>query len=196
MTFTEAVAEVVDMTKRPDKVQSINRAINAALSFIATEGNFARDTDEVAVDFATLTLDPSATIHSIPLGTFPRFRKFTYIRPNNRNSYLCHKGADFVFQDNVEKLDVFYITGDSLQLKLKAPSPGLIVGYFRNAPVMTASSPQYWLLEDSPYMVLHKAAALVFSEVGNTTETAKQEQLFALAFISAQRDFKYGINLG
>lgn len=191
MNFTEVVVEVSRLTKRPDLLLDIRREVNAAVNFCCIEGNFARDFDENS--FAV-----SSTLYaqSLPLSSFLRWRKFAYVRPSNRKKYIDPLGADKIFANNTEQSDAYYIAGDNVQFKLCALSSALLIGWFKFPPTLTDALPTFWLLDISPYMIINKAAASIFSQVGNTTETSKHEALFAVAFTSAVRDYKYGTNYG
>lgn len=191
MNFTQVVAAVSSKTQRPDLTTDIKRAVNAAINFCTIEANFARDVVE-----DSFAIDPMSYVQSLPLSGFVRWRKIAYIRPANRKKYLQHLAADKIFNAGKEACDVYYVAGDSIKLKLSTLSSDLLIGYLQYAPELTDASPTYWLLDVSPYMIIDKACASIFSQVGNTTESQKHEQLFAVEFSSAVRDYKYGVDYG
>jgi len=191
MNFTEAVAEVLRITKRPDKLDSIRREVNAAINFCCIEGNFARDMDE-----GSFVVDPALYAQSLPLSGFTRWRKFAYIKSPGCKGYIEQRDPQKVFENHQEARDVYYVAGDEVKLSLCKLTSSLLIGYFRYPPTLTDASPNFWLLEVSPYMIIAKATASIYSDVGNPTEAVKHEQAFNSMFLSAQRDYKYGANYG
>lgn len=192
MNFSEVVQEVVNITKRPDKLAEIRTQVNAAINFCCIEIEFGRDLEEVLYPLS----DPSAYIHSIPLTEFIRWRKFCYIKAPSSKHCLQQRDPDKIFEAGKEARDVFYIAGNEVKISLCATSPSLIIGYFRYPPVLTDSSPDFWLLEVSPYMIIDKACASIFLGVGNNTEASSHLVSFNNAFTSARRDYKYGASYG
>lgn len=191
MNFTQAVAEVVSITARPDKLADIKRNVNSAINFCCIEGNFVRDLVE-----DSYVIDPGLTAQSLPLSDFLRWRKFAYIKAPASKHYVTNRDPSKIFESNKEAKDVYYVVGDEVKFSLCNVSPSLLIGHFTYPPTLTDLAPTHWLLEVSPYMIIHKAAAALFSDVGNTTETTKHEGLFATMFLSACRDYKYGANYG
>lgn len=191
MNFTTVVDEVVRITARPDLLLSIKREVNAAINFATIEGNFARDLVEDSV-----VVDSSQFVHSISLSTFPRWRKFGYIKSPLCKGYINQRDPAKVFENSKEARDVYYVTGDTVKISLCSTTPELYVGYFTYPPTLSESLVDYWLLDVSPYMIIHKAAAAIFSQVGNTTEATTHERAFGTMFTSCVRDYKYGANYG
>lgn len=192
MNFTDVVAEVSRITKRPDLLLDIRRNVNAAINFCCIEGNFARDFVE-----DTYPIDNTLYAQSILLSEFERWRKFRYIRPDNRKCYIEQLAPEKVFSPSgKEQCDVYYVQGDSVVLKLKALSSNLLIGHFRYPPILTDASPDFWLLDVSPFMIIDKAAAQIFKNIGNNTEQTSHEADFRIAFASAMRDYKYGADYG
>lgn len=192
MNFAEVVAEVIRMTERPDKIIDIKRNVNAAINFCVTEGNFSRDLEEDEYD-----LVPTSYTQSIDVADLTRFRKVQYIRPSTHTKYLTHLTADKVFSPSgKEACNVFYQSGDSIKMKLNKLSPTALIGHFRYAPTLVNDDDEFWLLELSPYMIIDKAAAITYAQVGNKAESDKHEGQFSISFVSAVRDYKYGANYG
>lgn len=191
MNFTEAVAEVVSITKRPDKLADIQREVNAAINFCCIEGNFARDLQE-----DSYVVDNTLYAQSLPLSTFTRWRKFAYIKPPACKGYVEQRDPSRIFENHKEAADVYYVVGDEVKFKLCKLTATLLIGHFRYPPTLTDIAPTFWLLDVSPYMIIAKAAGAIFSDVGNTTEAASHLGTFNTLFSSAQRDYKYGANYG
>ena len=191
MNFTEVVTEVARLTSRPDKILDIQREVNAAINFCSIESNFARDLEENSYAINAVNL-----AQSLPLSGFLRWRKFAYIKPPAVKYYLTQRDPMLVFQNGVEDRNVYYVVGDEVKFSLCSPSATLLIGHFKYPPTLTDASPNYWLLEVSPYMIIHKAAASLFASIGNNTEAASNNAIFSAMLLSAQRDYKYGANYG
>lgn len=191
MNFTEVVAEVSRLTKRPDLIVDIQREVNAAINFSCIEGNFARDLME-----DSYVVDGTAYAQSLPLSGFSRWRKFAYIKNPTCTDYVKQRDPSKIFENGKESSDVYYVVGDEVKFKLCKLTASLLIGHFRYPPILTNASSAFWLLEISPFMIIDKAAASIFSQVGNTTEATKHEMAFSIAFTSAVRDYKYGANYG
>lgn len=192
MNFNAVVAEVARITKRPEKIVDIQREVNAAINFCCIEGNFARDRVE-----NLYTINSTTYAQSLALSLFTRWRKFDYIRPSAKNCFLTRVEPSSIFTlQGKELCDVYYVAGDELKFKLKNLASQLIIAHFTYPPILTSSSAAFWLLDVSPFMIIDMAAAAIFSEVGNTTESNRLTTKANIAFISAQRDYKYGSNYG
>lgn len=187
MNFTEIVAEVVDMTKRPDKIVAIRKAVNQALTYACTQTNFARDLQE-----RSIAINASQYAQNIALSEFVRFRKFCYIKPDNRNCYVKPLEADKIFAKGIEMLDKYYIAGNQVNFKLSALAPNLLVGWFAYPPVLTDAAPTHWLLDIQPYMIIDKAAATVFKDIGDDQSASKKNDDFKEQYLAASSDLKYG----
>lgn len=187
MNYQEVEQEVLNIVKRPDKIGLIRTAINRAVRHFSMGTNFAQDMSEDLV-----SIDPNQYAHALDLGTLTRFRTFAYIRPSNRNCYVtqCDPGA--IFQKGKEQLDKYYIAGTQANLKLAVLASSLQVGWFKYPPVLNAGSSAYWMLDVCPYMVIDKAAASVFKEIGDDASATKKEQEAKEQYAVAVADLRYG----
>ena len=83
MIFSEAVAEVISITGRPDKATDIASQLNRALSFFTLKAEWSQDLVE-----DSLAIDPDLYGDTISLASLVRFRKFKYLRPLAQRYYL------------------------------------------------------------------------------------------------------------
>src|SRR5574337_16900 len=189
MNFTEVVNEVVSTVKRPDKLIEARRAVHAAINFCCIEADFARDLEENSYPISS-----SEYVVNIPVSDFTRFRKIQYIRPTNRLTYIDPLSADKIFKRGSEcdAKDKYYIAGDSLILQLSTLAEALLIGHYKFPPILTDASPTFWLLEVSPFMIIDKAASIIFSGIGDEKSADYHTTLFRPAFVSAMADYKYG----
>jgi hypothetical protein len=191
MNFAEVVLHVLQMVKRPDKVIEIRKAVNQALTFACMTNNFARDMQERSV-----AIDPTAYAQSILLSEFVRFRKFAYIKPDNRKNYVFPMDADKIFAKGVELTDRYYIAGDQVNFKLARCAPNLLVGWFSHPPVLTEASGDFWLLGICPYAIIDKAASLVFKSIGDDASARQKEQDYNQQMLVIASDLTYGAQHG
>ena len=187
MDFTGVVQEVISIVKRPDKLLDIRREVNKAINFCCIGADFSFDLEEEAY-----AVSPAAYVGNIDLTTLTRFRKFAFIRPSDRNKYLDHLTPDKVFAKGKESLDVYYIAGTQANFKACREVSSLLLGYFKYPPVLTDAAPTFWLLDISPYMIVDKAAASIFANIGDDASSKRHIEEFGKAYTSATADYKYG----
>lgn len=192
MDFTEVVAEVIELTKRPDKIASIRNAVNATIRKACLGAEFARDVVE-----STVAISSSDYIQSLALTEFPRFRKFVYVRPYGQKCPMHGLSGPLAIydDDNKERSNVYYVAGDNVVFRLYALADTLYYGYLAAPPVLTDASPDFWLLELEPYMIIDGAAAKIFRNIGDDRSAQQHEADFRLAYDSARVDLKYGVAL-
>lgn len=188
MNFAEVVAEVVRITKRSDKTLDIQRQVNAAINLCCIDTDFARDRQE-----QTVPLDSTLYAQSIAISDLTRFRKVDAMRPSGRKAMLTLTEPNHIFGNCVEQTNCFYIAGDSIVLKLTALDSNMLVAYFAYPPVLTGTD-TFWLLEAAPYMIIDKAAAKVFSNIGDDASARYHDASFKEHYTAARRDFRYGAN--
>lgn len=191
MNFNAVVTEVLRIVKRPDKIQAICRSVNQALTFACMTNTFARDLQERSI---AITADVYAG--SILLTEFVRFRKFEYIKPSNRNCYVHPLDSDKIFAKGQEMLDKYYIAGNQVNYKLARTAPSLLVGWFSHPPVLADNEGTFWLLDVCPYMIIDKAAALVFKDIGDDASAKQKESDYAQQMLAVAADLKYGVHHG
>lgn len=191
MNFTEVVNTVQDIVKRPDKVALIRTQVNKALNLYCTEASFARDRDEQEV-----TLDSSIFVQSIQLNTFTRLRKVECIKVSYKEKPLDHIDPARLFAQNGYKAtDAWYMGGDKINISLSQSSAKCQVSYFKYPPTLTGTD-TFWMLDVSPYMIVDRAAALIFGVIGDDASARLHKTLADEAFVIAKRDYEYGAHYG
>jgi len=189
MNFTEAVNEAVGITKRPDKIADIRREINAAINYYCMESDFSFDRQE-----QTLAINANEYAGNILLSSLTRFRKVDCIRPINRNKFLDPLDPKKIFTPGgCEVLNVYYIAGTQINYKLSQGAPSLLIAYYSFPPTLTGTE-SFWMLDMSPYMVINRAASVIFTNIGDDSSARIHKGYADEAYISASRDYKYGAN--
>jgi hypothetical protein len=179
MNFTEIVAEVVRVTKRPDKILDARREVNAAINFYSIDSFFDRDISEI-----TLPISVGEYTQDIPFSDLPRFRKFQYIKRAGTLNYLSTLDKVKLFIRGCDIVDKYYITGPAVRISMKATAAALDIGYWQYPPILTDAAPEFWQLEGNWPAVLDRAMAKVFANIGDDASSAKHERYAVVAYLA------------
>lgn len=190
MNFSTALAEVLRITGRPDKIADATLAINRAISYCTLIGEFRRDTVE-----ASIAIDNTLYGATISLAALTRFRRFKYIKPVGVRYYLTELDGDKIFTPkNAIQRDVFYVAGTSLTYTLGSLAASLEVAYYSYAPELDAITvTTHWMLDIIPHAIIDLASAKVFSTIGDDASAAKHEKSGMDFFLAARRDANMGM---
>jgi len=187
MNFTDVVTEVLGITKRPDKLQDIRREVNSAVNQFCMDTEFDRDIVEL-----NTAIVPTEYTQALPLTTFTRFRKFSYIKRGGTRAFLNRLTRADLLLTNCDYRDKYYIAGANLNVSLASLAATLDIAYFQAPPLLTDASGDFWLLELSPFMVIDRVAAKIFTSIGDGDSATRHERFAVSAYLSAQKD--YGIS--
>ena len=188
MLFSEAVAEVVSITGRPDKSTDIASQLNRALSFFTLKAEFSQDLVEVS-----LAIDPNLYGDTVSLASLTRFRKFKYLRPLAQRYYLRSIDPTQIFTPGQQiQRDRYYVGGTSITYTLSQLDSSLEIGYFTYAPVLTSTSGSdaHWMLNLMPYALVEKAAAKIFQLIGDDASFRFYEASAMELFVTGRKDFQ------
>jgi hypothetical protein len=184
MNFTEAVTEVINTSKRPDKILEARRAVNAAVSFYSQDADFKRDIQEVA-----LAIDPFQYSANLPFTELTRYRKFRSIKRGGTRCYLDElTGAKISACASLA--DVYYIAGSGIRYSLAALASTLDIAYFQYPPTLTDAldNNTYWMLDIAPHMIIDRALGQIFSSIGDDTSSKRHEAWANVAYLSWRTD--------
>lgn len=186
MQFGEMVQKVVTRTKRPDKADEIEDAINNAISFFSTAASFSHDLIE-----GTVAINPTQHAQSISISdNFPRFRRIKYLQRTGQRGFLSKIDPHNAFDiRGCERLDAWYRAGDNLVFKLKTLSPTLEYGYFTYPQTMLAPSDEHWMMEQVPLMIFNMACAEIFDSIGEPNDAKVHNGRAMGMFEIARNDF-------
>lgn len=164
MNFTEVVNEVRLILKRPELDNQIKRQVNAAISLFCFDTDFARDFAE-----SSIALDGAEYSQAFAISALTRFRKFVYLKRGGTSKYLSRLGITEMAKGCADRGDKFYEVGTNVNIYLKQYANTLDVGYMTYPPLLTGATDAntFWLIEMAPYMVIDKAAALLFQQIGD-----------------------------
>lgn len=189
MIFSEAVTEVVAITKRPDKDAEIRSNLNKAISFFVLKDTFPQDLVEVSLPIDPILLGQTIDI-SMSTPPLTRIRKFKYIRPRSQRYCLEQIEPEQLFTPKgYLQPNRYYLAGSNLTFTLSMPDTFLEVGYFVYPPVLTTvtGSDIHWLLDMIPWAVIEWAASQTFQSIGDDA-SARYYQASAMALYTTMRN--------
>lgn len=181
MNFTDAVNEVKETTKRPDLLSRIRREVNSAISFYCLDNEFSRDFAEQEI-----ALDPNEFRQSFLISSMTRFRKFKYLR-RAPNKFLTEVTSDDL-KNGCYTNDKWYIAGSNVNISMLAATSTLSVGYYMHPPVLNDGSPDFWLLEVAPFMIIDKACSQIFKTIGDERSMKTHLQDAATGYEALRKD--------
>lgn len=187
MTLTEAIEEVISITKRGDKRAEITSNINKAIAFWTLKANFARDLVET-----TLDMDANAYSQSIDLSTeLTRFRKFKYIRPTTRRYFFkVIDPTQMLGPNGAVQTDRYYIAGQTLVITQSQLDATAEIGYYQYAPLLAEGGTEdHWMFDMMPWAVTERAASQIFKAIGDETSSSHYQATSLEFFLTARRDF-------
>lgn len=165
MDFATTIAQVMAELKRPDKATTAKLAINSAITQLTLSSAFPRDLMEVS--YAVPGNEQGDFNLSVPLTNFPGQRRFKYIRAINDTKTLVKRQADKVFtREGYEQFGSYYTAGTVVQMKLRAPTTQLLVGYYLRPTFLVEDLDTHWMLDDFPTVIIAMAIAISFQSIG------------------------------
>lgn len=190
-SFAELLADVYELTNRPDLISQTKMAVRSATLKAHQRDYYSKDLFETGIAWAT-----PAYLQSLDYKSFdPRWRSIKYLRKFDASTTPGVAGIrfklippDLIFDDYaVERSDVMYLAGANLEIKSSTQDANMILGYYRH-PDTTEASYNSWIAVDHPFCIIFEAAALIFKQTGFDEQAALYRQLtleqFALVDIS------------
>jgi len=187
MNFTEIVNEILGRTRRPDKLSSIRREVNSAVLFFSLDMDATRDVTE-----ALYSVVANEYSQALPLSTWPRFRKFQYMKYPNTRNYIVEINAKKLYTEECKTADRYYVAGDNVNINLSTLTSQLDIGYYSYPPVLTDASPNYWLLDRAWNVVFDRACAKVYAEIDDDKASRMHEMYARDAWASQRNDLAAG----
>ncbi len=178
MTFSELVAEVYELTRRPDRVAETESAVKSATLTAHHSDYFFKDIFEVGVNMGA-----SAYLQQLDYrAVLPTFRAIKYLRKydyanSTPGAMLNHVLPEQVFDKYMlQKPDIFYVAGAYIQINSSTQEQYFLMGAYKH-PVITTAGYDSWIALDHPYAIIYNAAATVFKAIGKDEEAAAFRQL-------------------
>ena len=178
--FSETVDQVYSLTNRPDLVAETALAVRQATLAAHRIEFFVRDIRE----FLLGPFTPSAANYQLDIPTyFSRWRAFQYLRPYDSVSQSASKiligyneflAPDAIFDEYlIEKMNVAYVAGSNLNVKLEAAYDSFLCGYWQNPVVSPDASYESWIARDAQDIIIVDATMKVFLMIGYEDAAAR-----------------------
>lgn len=176
MNFTEVVAEVLRIVKRPDKVLDVKREVNSVINLFSVDSFFPGDFVELSIPVA------DELTFSVPATDTPRLRSIKYIKYGGTRKFLTRINSSSLFDAKCDLRDTYYQAGTGIKINVTSVVAMLDIGYYEFPPILTDGEPNHWMLEGYWPMVVDKAAARVFNSLGDETSARMHEAISSQSF--------------
>lgn len=177
MNLTELRQEVYTITNRPDLTAETLLAVRQATLALHQTDYWWKDLKETGISFLVPAYTQELSFRPI----IPRFRALKYLRKSDSSGTV---GAFFtVIQPeavldnyNMDRTDVCYAAGDSIEIKSSTQFQYAVMGYYENPDISTTGYSS-WIATDHPYAIVFEAAEKVFKMIGKSEEFAAYKLL-------------------
>jgi hypothetical protein len=181
VSFNQLFNDVVSKTNRPELVSETNLAIRNALQFVHLVDFWMRDAQEQLFPFAI----PNYVFQMDVTTYFPRFRKIRFIKKydaatgtiidNPENEMKAVDPAYLFDRYGCQKTNVFYLAGDSLNIRSSSQDGGYVISWY-TYPQITPETMHSWIADMYSAIIVEKAAAEVFRDIGMTDDANRMEK--------------------
>ena len=183
-TFAEVVEGVRDYITNPSRDAAIRREVNNTLRYFSRTGSYTRDLREVLV--SDLGGD---RVVDVPLSEFPRYRNLKWVR--NRAASELFTLIDPASM-GAECPGSYYVAGNLVRCKGRAPIHELQVGYYALPPTLYPGAPEtYWMLDVIPDAVIQYTVAVMQGILGDQ-QAQRTSQAIALVGLETLRRYQDG----
>lgn len=174
MLLSKLLADVAEITKRPDARARSLLAINSLITDIVTNADYAEDFVEVTLDNPT----PASVYGAISLAAFPLLRKISYITARDiplarvtPRQALDARGCQLV--------NCYYQSGTNLIVHGQLEFSTIRMGYYQtNEYLQDNDLNTHWLITKFPALILNGAIARTFAATGDDTSATYYERLY------------------
>lgn len=184
-TLASVLAEVYNLTKRPDLASVSTTAVKAATLKAHQKDFFVRDLKEDAVQFLIADFYQQLDYKTL----FPYWRAISYARlydptaipqpDETSQDFKLITPSDSFDSYNVMKDRVMYLAGSNFNFKnINAQFQYILVGHYDN-PNVTDAGYTSWIADDYPYAIIFEAARYVFKTIAFDEQAAVYEKLCA-----------------
>lgn len=183
MTLEELVAEVINITKRPDLQARTESAVKAATLKMHHSDFYYKDLIETAIEFQ----DEFYIQNFVPSEVIPLYRKAKYIRVWSGDAPT---GGPGIFLENIQiensvdqyssiKTDVFYMAGQNLQIRTSCPVKRILFGAYVHPTITPEESYNSWIAREYPYAIVYEAARAIFYSIALSQQSQTYAQMTA-----------------
>jgi len=172
MSLANLLTEIYKLTNRSDLVDETTIAVKSATLKAHMSDYYTRDISETVIDMGS-----AAYLQTVDYGAeISNFRSLKYIRKydnaeSTSGDFVEVIAAEEVMDSyNIERVNVGYIAGVNLLLKLSTEEEHILVGAY-TLPVVTDGGYSSWVDDQYPYVIIYEAARVVFKMTGDTEQS-------------------------
>lgn len=195
MNFENLHAAVKNEIRRPDKDDSITRALRAVILQLHTTGYYSQDLVE---DF--LDVETPENLMKFPLP--PRYREVDAIAPRtvtglpiqistNNNEYEKVSPSDLFTEGGNSLPDIYYISGGTFVLRSSVKPQRLYIRYWQ-FPEVSDLKLETFIMSSHPELIINGATARVFRQMRQKDAANDYQALFDGDFAQAVSTFITG----
>ena len=179
MTFAELLAEIYNITIRPDLIDLTKTAVKAATLKAHQTDFYSKDIFEQTYIFGSTDYTQSFDV----ITEIPNYRALKYMRLVDSSG----EAAQFITvltTDEIldmwgrERTDVAYVAGRIIQIKSSTEFNTVIIGSYI-LPIVVEANYSSWIADLYPYAIIHEAARVVFASIAMDAEKNSQKELVA-----------------
>lgn len=169
MSIARLLANVEDITKRPDARDRALTGLNAVIYLITSNADYPEDLVEVTLANPTPQSLSLVIPIELPDGS-PSLRKIEYVSWND-NVLKNIKPRNVMRAPGCPIMNCYYRSGNSLVLNVSRTANHVRLGYYQAAPWITEES-THWLIEQQESLLVPGVAAEVFKSTGDDASYA------------------------
>lgn len=166
-TLAEVLAEVYNITNRPDLVTETTAMVKMATLKAHHTDFYPRDLVESGLAWSTPAYYQSLEYRTL----FPRFRALKYLRKYDTVGSAA--GVEFtvvtpeqIFDSySIERTDVCYLAGEALEIKSSTKDTNMLIGFYQT-PDVANTTYSSWVADMYMYAIVFEAARAIFKQTG------------------------------
>jgi hypothetical protein len=191
----ELRAWVLRTVKRPELTVEALDAINAAIEFASSQGDYAWDLVEGTLSSAQGWSSTSYTQSIVISTSFTRFRKMKYLRPTGERKYLKWQDSARIFDSKgIETVDAWYRAGDRIQIKTCKLGSSCEYAFYQYPSRITNLNTTNNYLTQLSACIHDLTAARMFEDIGNEAEAARLQKRGERFLLAMKHDRQDGVS--
>ena len=180
MTFDELVAEVHNITNRPDLSAESEAAVRAATLKAHQTDFYSKDIYETGIEFDTAEYRQQFDMISLT----SNFRALKYLRRvEDENDdmgtfFEIITPEELLDSYGITRSDIAYVAGRSLEIRSSVEFSKALMGAYV-LPIVRSGSYTSWIAEQHPYFIIYEACRVIFKAIGYDEQSAQFNSLVA-----------------
>lgn len=186
MDYITAVTRVVNIVKRPDKIETAKWAVNAAIADLVRMDTFSHDLYELEVAITDSSVFQAVDYTAFTNGE-PRAIESVHT-DNDQNPYTLIKPRNIALGG--KRKGVYYKRNNGLQIKLRCSANTLKIAYYAAPATLLADGDTHWTLTHASAEVISRACYHVFATIGNDKDSAIWDNKSLRAYAIVAKDLE------